>query len=239
MEATSRKFLSVIATAALTLVVGCGIDNSIAPPPQASSAFSSAPDVTAATSADDAAAREAKKRRHDELIARRDSIRKATKETKDALKNQLDAARLTWKLFKKELNVAKKTGAALDLLRCEPLEYAADAEVIGPKGGSLKIGPHELVIPEGALEEEQLIVGTSPMGELVQVNFGPHGLQFLHSAKLTLSYGHCYIPPQLKLQLAYVDGSLRILELPPSKDKNGLKEVVGWIDHFSGYMIAY
>ena len=36
------------------------------------------------------------------------------------------------------------------------------AAIIGPQGGSIKVGEHELVIPAGALAQEELIVAEAP-----------------------------------------------------------------------------
>ena len=52
--------------------------------------------------------------------------------------------------------------APVDLLRCEPRPYDADATIIGPDGGTLHIGEHQLVIPRGALTREELIVAEAP-----------------------------------------------------------------------------
>lgn len=231
-----RRLLAAPSAAALVfLIAGCSIDAPFTAPIQRTV------DVSLAASDASAASEATKKERHEQLIAQRDSIRRAAKALREASKGRLDLEKVQWKLFKRAWKAEQKLNklADLDLLRCEPLEYAADAEVIGPKGGSLNIGPHKLVVPAGALTEEQLIVGTSPMGSLVQVQFGPHGLQFLKSASLSLSYSHCLAPSNFQFRLVYVDSGLRITELPPSKDRKGQDQVDGYIDHFSGYMIAY
>jgi len=181
------------------------------------------------------------KARRDSLEVVKDSIKAAAKIDKELLKAQLRLDKDAWKAFMKDLKLQRKLDkfASLDLLRCEPQGLEVEAEVIGPDGGTLKVGPHKLVIPAGALQEDQLIVGTVPMGAMVQVVFGPHGLNFAKSAALTLSYQHCLLPANERYQLAYVNDVLQILELPPSKSSKWDDQVVGAIDHFSSYTSAY
>lgn len=197
--------------------------------------------VALAKSPEQIALQAAKRARRDSLGVIRDSIKSATKLDRERLKAQLRIEKDEWKAFKKELKLQRKLDkfATLDLLRCEPLGLEVEAEVIGPDGGTLRVGPHKLVIPAGALDADQLIVATMPMGALVQVVFGPHGLNFARSAELTLSYEHCLLPANERYRLAYVNESLQILELPPSKNNKVEDKVVGLIDHFSSYMIAY
>ena len=126
----------------------------------------------------------------------------------------------------------------MEFLRCAPQDFAGDAEVIGPDGGTLHIGPHSLVVPKGALDQEQLLVGTAPTSSLIQVRFGPHGLQFQVPAQLTLSYEQCMRPDKYTYRIVYVEEG-RVLEFPPSSDDKTLKKVTAPIGHFSGYMIAY
>jgi hypothetical protein len=148
-----------------------------------------------------------------------------------------------WKAYKEQLKRAKKGQANtlldVDLLRCKPRPYDGEAAIIGPDGGTLHIGEHQLVIPKGALSQEELIVAEAPTSSLVDVDFYPEGLTFAQSAKLTLSYKDCQVPIDIDLRLAYVGWGLRILELPPSQDLRDLSEVTGDIDHFSRYAVAY
>jgi hypothetical protein len=193
----------------------------------------------------------ARKTAHELLRARRDSLRAAYKRRKEESRAAYEAAKRDWDAYKREWADYKKDhkDAKIELLRCEPQEFTADAEVIGPAGGQLKIGAHTLVIPKGALDGEQLIAGESPTSPLVEVSFQPHGLQFARSAQLTLSYEHCMRPNKSTYRIVYAEdefgGGLRalsgtrVLEFPPSKDDKTLKKVQADIDHFSRYMIAY
>jgi hypothetical protein len=124
-------------------------------------------------------------------------------------------------------------------MRCEPRDYTADAAIIGPDGGTLHVGEHELLIPKGALDHEELIVAEAPTSSLVDVRFAPEGIQFLKPAQLTLSYKGCVRPTSADLFVAYVGQGNRILELPPSVDMKVDDEVEADIGHFSRYAIAY
>jgi|RhiMetdeSRZDD1v2_1073273.scaffolds.fasta_scaffold35131_3 hypothetical protein len=208
--------------------------------PPASPSFSSA-------KSDSAHARhEALKR---ELEAREDEFRAM----KEAANDSLKVARAEWKAWQqdwKEQYKAQKEawkrahpgaqgGPEIQLLRCEPKSYEGDAAIIGPSGGTLHAGPHELVIPKGALDHEELIVMEAPTSSRVDVRFQPEGLQFQKPAQLSLSYKGCVVPTALDLLVAYLGQGNQILELPPSIDFKADDKVEADIGHFSRYAVAY
>ncbi|HYD53221.1 MAG TPA: hypothetical protein VEA99_11355 [Gemmatimonadaceae bacterium] len=125
----------------------------------------------------------------------------------------------------------------LGLLSCSTPSYGSVTKTVGRSGGTILIGPHALVIPEGALASNVAITATAPKGSRVEVRFEPHGLTFARSAALSLSYRHCLLSPLLP-RVVYIDGQARILELVPSVGSLFTKQVVGKIDHFSGYAVA-
>jgi hypothetical protein len=175
------------------------------------------------------------------------------KQQKEANKYAFRAARAEWKAWKedwieqwkteqrawKREHPGAKGGPEVQLMRCEPHDYAADAAIIGPNGGTLHAGEHELVIPKGALDHEELIVAEAPTSSLVDVRFAPEGIQFLKPAQLKLSYKGCVRPTSADLFVAYIDQARRVLELPPSVDMKVSDEVEADIGHFSRYAIAY
>jgi hypothetical protein len=190
--------------------------------------------------------------RHEELKRLLEERKAYFKARREANRETLKAAKEEWKAWKRDwkeqLKVAReawkrehpgeKDSPEIQLLRCEPRDYDGDAAIIGPKGGTLKVGEHELVIPAGALDQEQLIVAESPTSSLVDVQFAPHGLEFLKSARLKLSYKGCVRPTSTEFLIAYIQGN-RVLELPPSVDYKSDDAVEADIDHFSRYAIAY
>lgn len=183
----------------------------------------------------------AQQQRHEELkgLLRRQQER--IKQERELQKADFRRAHAEWKAYKREWKRAGKGSleGQFDLLRCEPRPYDGDAAIIGPDGGALHVGEHQLVIPKGALTREELIVAEAPTSSLVDVEFSPEGLTFGRPAELTLSYKSCDVPAASDLVLAYVGWGNRILELPPSQDRKDLSKVVGEVEHFSQYAVAY
>jgi hypothetical protein len=177
---------------------------------------------------------------HKQLKAQLAAEKERIKREREQRKGEFERARAEWKIYRQDLKQAKKSKSKLfDLLRCEPRQYEGDAAIIGPAGGTLHIGEHELVIPRGALTEEQLIVGEARTSSLVDVEFQPEGLTFQRPAQLTLSYKNCDVPANLDLLMAYLGVGNKILELPASEDYRSYSEVTGEINHFSRYAVAY
>jgi hypothetical protein len=190
--------------------------------------------------------------RHEELKRLLEERKAYFKARKEANKETLRAAKEEWKAWKhdwkeqfklarevwKREHPGEKGGPEVQLLRCQPRDYEADAAIIGPQGGTLKVGEHELVVPAGALDHEELVVAESSTSSRVDVQFAPHGLQFLKPAQLKLSYKGCVRPTSLDFLIAYIEAN-RVLELPPSVDHKDNDEVEAGIDHFSRYAIAY
>ena len=210
---------------------------------------SGTPDVPFAASSVEANANRA---RHEELKQEREEQKAYFKQMKEANRETLKAAREEWKAWRadwkeqyklekeswKRAHPGEKGGPEIQLLRCEPRDYEAAAEIIGPQGGTIKVGEHQLVIPAGALAQEELIVAEAPTSSVVDVSFAPHGLQFSRSARLTLSYKGCIRPTSSEFMVAYIQGN-QILELPPSVDRKADDEVDADIDHFSRYAVAW
>jgi hypothetical protein len=191
--------------------------------------------------------------RHEALKQELEARKAQVKAAREAGKASYEAARNEWKAWKedwkkqyaaqqrawKREHQGEKGGPDIELLRCEPKPYDADVAIIGPNGGTLHVGAGELVIPKGALDQEQLITMEAPTSSLVDVRFEPHGLQFERSAQLKLSYKGCVRPTSADLLVAYLDLGNQVLELPPSLDLRADDEVEADIDHFSRYAIAY
>lgn len=181
-----------------------------------------------------------RKAEHERLLQRLKDIRDSLKDEKERHREEFKEARADWKDWQKEWNQIRKQGGVPELLACAPQEYTAAAELIGPNGGSIKIGPHELRIPQGALDHEVVISAVAPVSTKVEVELQPEGLHFAVPARLKLSYSGCVQPPEwLRLFIVYLGDNDQILEVTVSRDKKGLKAVVGRLDHFSRYAIAW
>jgi hypothetical protein len=193
--------------------------------------------------------------RHEVLKQQLEERKAYFKEQKEASKDELKAAKAEWKAWKEDWKEQYKQWKEawkrahpgekgqpepeVQFLRCEPRAYDADAAIIGPNGGTIHVGEHELVIPKGALAREELIVAEAPTTSLVDIRFAPEGLQFLKPARLTLSYKGCFRPTQSDFLVAYLGHGREVLELPPSVDERADDEVEADIGHFSRYAIVW
>ncbi len=127
----------------------------------------------------------------------------------------------------------------LQLLTC-PLELPArNAARIGPEGGRLKVGRHELIVPPGALDRPVVISGTFLGDGTASVVFGPEGLQFQVPARLELDYGSCALVRTPKRMVYTTNDGGTILEVIPSRDDPAHRTVEGRLDHFSRYAVAW
>jgi len=129
-------------------------------------------------------------------------------------------------------------GGLLGLLTCPSQDQLTATKYIGPLGGQITVGDHQLVIPAGALSETVKISATRVSGTVAEVDFQPHGLQFAKPATLRLSYGYCSAPSKNVQSIVYLNDKNEIIETPPSVDDSTADAVVGTIRHFSGYAIA-
>ena len=175
------------------------------------------------------------------------AAQKAAKEQREAQKKAEKAAweqqRKEWKEYKKAV---KRGLVVAEFLRCEPLPRKVAHKVIGPQGGEIKVGPHSLEIPAGALSQPVEITADSRGGPIVDVAFEPHGLQFAVPVTLTLSYEHCIFPVDPQLQVGYYEhlgnsqgnGTMQVIELPPFLQDEDYDEVKALTDHFSGYALV-
>jgi len=126
------------------------------------------------------------------------------------------------------------------LLGCTPMPAATATRTVGAAGGVIRIGPHTLSIPAGALTAPVTITATAPSDNVNRVRFQPEGLVFLRAATLTMSYGNCNLLGQiLPKRIAYTDDALSILSYVLSLDNLFGKYVTGRLNHFSNYAIAW
>jgi len=131
-------------------------------------------------------------------------------------------------------NVAKIGG----LLPCKPLGYDSVTQKIGPAGGVLKIGKHNLVVPAGALTSVVSVTAVAASDTVNRVELRPEGLAFIQPALLTMSYGNCKVVPQ-STQIVYTTDALVIIQYVPSADSPTSKLVTGQLSHFSNYALAW
>ena len=125
-----------------------------------------------------------------------------------------------------------------DLLVCQAQPYAVTTRTIGSEGGTIEVGSHRLVIPQGALDKQTTITAEQISGRTNSLRFSPEGLRFEKPASLTMSYKNCLLV-LLSKSIVYTDEKLRILEVLRSLDLFNKRTVTAPIDHFSRYAVAY
>lgn len=129
---------------------------------------------------------------------------------------------------------------ATGLLGCTPMPTVTATQTVGPAGGVIKIGPHALSIPVGALTAAVTITATAPSDNVNRVRFQPEGLAFQRSATLTMSYANCNLFGTIfPKRIAYTSDALAILSYVVSLDNLFGKYVTGRLNHFSNYAIAW
>lgn len=128
----------------------------------------------------------------------------------------------------------------LGLLKCTPLPYAKSTAVIGPSGGTLRIGQYSLTVPAGALAQPVQITGEQLSDTVNSVRFSPEGLQFAKPATLSMPYANCNLLGRiLPKEIAYTTDNLTILSYLLSIDNLLSKTVTGQVNHFSRYAVAW
>jgi len=128
----------------------------------------------------------------------------------------------------------------IGLLNCSPLPYDSVTRVIGPKGGTIRVGPHKLSIPKGALTQKVSITAVAPSDTVNRIRFEPTGLTFLRNASLTMSYANCdLLGLLLPKRIAHVSDALDILDFLVSVDDLRAWKVTGRLPHFSQYAVAW
>lgn len=136
--------------------------------------------------------------------------------------------------------VLQPTLNKVGLMTCSPMQAAYGSATIGRNGGVVRVGPHTLVVPYGALDRNVTITAYAPSSRYNRVHFEPHGLEFDRPALLTMSYANCDLLGQLlPKRIAYVNNRLTILYLLQSVDNIFTRKVTGRVDHFSEYAVAW
>jgi hypothetical protein len=127
----------------------------------------------------------------------------------------------------------------LPLITCPKNSHSDSAAAsIGVSGGVVNFGPHQLIIPAGALSAMTRIAARTYQDTLA-VDLEPHGLQFSVPATLVLSYKGCDVSDEYATGILYTDTTFaHVLSIVPSEDHYKKWLVVGTINHFSVYASA-
>lgn len=148
------------------------------------------------------------------------------------------------------------SGAKTGLVACSQ-SYDSTSMVIGPLGGTLTVGVHQLWIDSLSLTGPVRITAVAPAGNARWVRFQPEGLVFKPGfyataygvnagAALYTSYKDCGVPLSTSLRIAQVSDSLTILgylQTWVQARKNPWSQanqyIVGLLPHFSNYAVAW
>ena len=125
------------------------------------------------------------------------------------------------------------------LVACRVTETETGSARIGRYGGVVRVGPHSLFVPPGALDRDVTITGVAPAGSFVKVEFQPEGLQFARPTALTMSYRSCGLLGSMSYTVVHLqDDNRTVLDILPSVPNLLTRSVTGKVDHFSNYAIA-
>jgi hypothetical protein len=134
---------------------------------------------------------------------------------------------------------------------CRPLPYDSVTQTIGPHGGEIEVGRNKLFIPRGALRASVRITAVAPSDTVALVRFRPEGLRFAATALLVMKYDNCRVPRTATPRIALVTDGLDVIEVLPSGadspaahrltkgPKHGRRLVIGQLQHFSNYAVAW
>lgn len=129
------------------------------------------------------------------------------------------------------------------LLECPVETTTSTSSLIGPLGGVVNVGGHQLVIPPLAVLLPTQFTVTVPASQYVRVDItagnGQH-YQFQKPVSITLSYARCTRNDIAKenLRIFYVDDANVILQDMGGTDDKGARTVTTGTDHLSGYIIG-
>ena len=142
-----------------------------------------------------------------------------------------------------------ETEASDSLVSCRPLPYDSVTQTIGPAGGFIEVGHNWLVVPRGALSAPVTITAVAPSDTVAIVRFQPEGLHFARSTMLVLAYDNCRIPQRVTPRIALVTDAFQVVEfLTPVnvplhdnrfKKPHATRQVIGELQHFSNYAVAW
>jgi hypothetical protein len=140
-----------------------------------------------------------------------------------------------------ELPNAQKLGASPlapgQLVACERREASADSALIGPSGGTLRVGRNELVVPPGALKDEVMLRGEVLDDTVASVRLLPEGLVFRKPAGLALDTDGC-TDPGATAKILYLDDDGNVLEEIDAVYSPLWKQVAAPINHLSRYALG-
>ena len=131
------------------------------------------------------------------------------------------------------------------LLVCPGGRLQQASAVIGPSGGTLALGGHLMVVPEGAVPEPIEFTMTVPPSRYMEVDISAAGVEhyvFERPVAVVIDYTRCRGPqlPTSAVSVWYIDGLRKeLLENMGGVDDRYSRRVQFSTNHLSSYAIAY
>ena len=110
--------------------------------------------------------------------------------------------------------------------------------VIGPRGGTMRVGGDRLFVPAGALDSRVKIDGLVVEGAVAEIQLEPHGLRFDRPALLVIDAAGCAIGRGDTPVLLYLGADGEVLERIDAVFDPESKQLTAPIDHFSTYAVG-
>lgn len=150
----------------------------------------------------------------------------------------------------------KPPSSKIGLVACTQ-SYDSVTKVIGPEGGTITVGAHQLWVDSLSLTDTVTITAVTPAGGVRWVRFQPEGLVFKPGfysllyginagAALYTSYKDCTVTTTDTVRLAQVSDDLSIMgylqtwvQVKKNPWSQGNQYVVGVLPHFSNYAVAW
>jgi hypothetical protein len=128
----------------------------------------------------------------------------------------------------------------INFLGCTPITADSVTQAVDSSGGTIAVGPHQLVIPAGALDTAVSITAIVPSDTVNRVQLYPEGLEFGKKVYLTMSYANCApLSILIPKRVVHVDSNFNVLDLVASIDSLVSTSVTAKLHHFSDYVVAW
>ena len=128
-------------------------------------------------------------------------------------------------------------GNAYGLVKCHRSGPVQRSAVIGPEGGTLRVGDTYLVVPPGALSE-RVRMTAKVLDTIAAVELEPHGLRFALPVGLAIDVSGCAVREEQHPVLLYLDDDGEVREtIPGDLDEDG-DSFFARIVHFSVYAVG-
>ena len=128
-------------------------------------------------------------------------------------------------------------GNAYGLVKCHRLGPLQRSAVIGPEGGTLRVGDTYLVVPAGALSERVRMTATV-LDTIAAVELQPHGVRFALPVRLAIDVRGCTVREEQHPVLLYLDDDGEVREtIRGHLDEDG-DSFFARIVHFSVYAVG-